>query len=156
MSKLNISLKLLAATLASALSKNLIGPSIIMLRIHRLLFIATLALFLNGCATTDKYEKNLRSWVGHDVNELIASWGYPANSFQAPNGNTVYVYSSSSSYTMPTNTTSTYNVYGNSVYGNSTTNGGQTINAWCQTFFEVNSSNIITSWSWKGNNCKSR
>ena len=111
---------------------------------------------LSGCATTAKYETVLNSWVGHDVNELISSWGYPVNSFKAPNGNTVYVYSSSGSYTMPTQTNSTYNVYGNTVYGNTTTTGGQTLNFWCRTFFEVSTSNKIVTWRWEGNNCTSR
>ncbi len=122
----------------------------------RILTIFFITICLGACATTENYEKILKSWVGHDVNELVGAWGYPVNSFKAPNGNTVYVYSSSGSYTMPTNTTATYNVYGNSVYGNSTTTGGQTLNFWCQTFFEINDSNTITTWSWKGNNCKSR
>src|SRR5690554_4530278 len=123
---------------------------------YRIIVVILSALLLSACATTANYEKVLSSWVGHDVNELVGSWGYPANSFKAPNGNTVYAYSSSGSYTMPTNTTSNYNVYGNSVYGSSTTTRGQTLNFWCQTFFEVNENNIITTWSWKGNNCKSR
>ena len=84
-------------------------------------------LIFAGCATTEKYEAALNSWLGHDVNELVNSWGYPVDSFKAPNGNTVYVYSSSRSYAMPTQTTSTYNVYGKTVYGHSTTTGGQTL-----------------------------
>jgi hypothetical protein len=122
---------------------------------YRLFSVILLALFLNACATSANYEKILDSWVGSNVDELVISWGYPVNSFKAPNGNTVYAYSSSSSYTMPTNTTSNYNVYGNSVYGSSTTTGGQTLNYSCQTFFEVNENNIITTWRWKGNSCKS-
>lgn len=122
---------------------------------YRLSVSSILILFLSACATTANYEKLLSSWVGHDVNSLVSAWGYPANSFRSPNGNTVYAYSSSGSYTMPTNTTSNYNVYGNSVSGSSTTTGGQTLNFWCQTFFEVNEHNIIVNWSWKGNNCRS-
>jgi len=110
----------------------------------------------SSCATTGKYKIVLDSWVGSNVNQLIDSWGYPSNSFKAPNGNTVYMYTSSGSYTMPTQTISTYNVYGNTIYGNSTTSGGQTLNFWCKTFFEVNQDNIITTWRWQGNNCKSR
>ena len=123
---------------------------------YRLIVVILSALFISACTTVANYQKVLNSWVGHNVDELVGSWGYPANTFKAPNGNTVYAYNSSGSYTMPTNTASTYNIYGNSVYGSSTTTGGQTLNYWCQTFFEVNEKNIITTWSWKGNNCKSR
>tara|TARA_R110000744_G_scaffold354759_1_gene461186 strand:+ start:1395 stop:1766 length:372 start_codon:yes stop_codon:yes gene_type:complete len=120
----------------------------------RIIIALLLTVGLAACSTTASYEKILKTWVGHNIDTLVSSWGYPANSFKAPNGNTVYAYSSSGSYTMPTNTTSTYNVNGNQVYGNSTTTGGQTLNFWCKTFFEVNEKNIITTWSWEGNNCK--
>lgn len=122
----------------------------------KLLIPIVLAIVLSGCATTAKYEEVLNSWVGADVNRLVSSWGYPQNSFKAPNGNTVYVYGSSGSYTMPTQTNTTYNVVGNTVYGNSTTTGGQTLKFWCNTFFEVNDSNRIVTWQWEGNNCKTR
>lgn len=123
-----------------------------------LYFISFFFIFLTaGCATTAKYEAVLDSWMGHDINELINSWGYPDGSFDHPNGNKVYAYSSSGSYIMPTtyNTQSTYTGVGNTIYGNSyiTGYGGQTLNFWCKTFFEVNSSNKIVNWRWEGNNC---
>ncbi len=118
--------------------------------------LIVLLVFLAGCATTGKYEEILNSWVGADVNQLVNSWGYPDGSFEAPNGNKVYVYGSSGSYRMPTQTNTTYNVIGNTVYGNSVTTGGQTLNFWCKTYFEVNESNRIVTWRWEGNNCKAR
>lgn len=122
----------------------------------KVLVALALACSLSGCATTEKYENVLSSWVGSDVNQLVNSWGYPQNSFQAPNGNTVYVYGTSGSYTMPQQTTSTYNAVGNTVYGNSTTTGGQTLSFWCKTYFEVDDSDRIVTWRWEGNNCKAR
>jgi hypothetical protein len=94
-------------------------------------------LWLSGCATTAKYEANLNSWVGNDANNLFNSWGYPAYSFDAPNGNKVYVYESKRNYTMPTYPNSSHSVY-----------------YWCKTFFEVDSSNRIVRWRWEGNYCK--
>lgn len=123
------------------------------MKFRALIAVLVIAL-LSGCATSAKYNAILDTWMGHDVNELVNSWGYPQNSFKAPNGNTVYVYGSSGSYTMPTQTNTTYNVVGNTVYGNSYTTGGQTLNFWCRTFFEVNDQNIIVNWRWEGNNCK--
>jgi len=120
----------------------------------RVFIILLFVIGLSACATTANYEKILNSWVGANVNQLVSSWGYPENSFTAPNGNTVYAYNSSGSYTTPTNTTTTYSGYGNSVYANTSTTGGQTYNYTCQTFIEFNQKNIITTWSWKGNNCK--
>ena len=117
-------------------------------------------LLLAGCATTAKYEAKLNSWVGADANSLVNSWGYPKSSFDAPNGNKVYVYQNAGSITMPTTYQTTANVtsYGNTAYGNATTNvyGGQTLNFWCKTFFEVDSTNRIVRWRWEGNRCKSK
>jgi hypothetical protein len=118
--------------------------------------VILLALLIAGCATAAKYQAVLNGWTGHDIKELQNAWGYPVNSFKAPNGNMVYVYSSSGSYTLPTNTTSTYNVYGNTVYGNSNTTGGQTLKFWCNTFFEANESGRIVTWRAEGNNCISK
>ena len=123
---------------------------------QRIFLLMSFFLIFAGCATTAKYEAALDSWLGHDVNELVDSWGYPVESFKAPNGNTVYVYNSSRSYAMPTQTTSTYNVHGKTVYGHSTTTGGQTLEFWCRTFFEVSDSNKIITWRWEGNDCTSR
>jgi len=123
---------------------------------YKFTLIILLSLLTNACATTANYEKILESWVGSNVNDLVNSWGYPTSTFKAPNGNTVYSYSSSGSYTMPTNSTTTYNAYGNTLYGNTTTTGGQTLNFSCQTYFEVNDGNVITTWKWKGNNCTAR
>ncbi len=116
--------------------------------------------FLAGCATTAKYEAALNSWVGSDANALTNSWGYPSGSFEAPNGNKVYVYQNGGSVTLPTTYQTNANVtsYGNTAYGSATTNvyGGQTLNFWCKTFFEVGPDNRIVRWSWQGNNCKSK
>ena len=125
------------------------------------LYVTLLTLFLTACATTEKYEAILNTWVGASVNDLVSSWGYPQESFQAPNGNMVYVYSKSMNFVMPTQTTSRYDIqsdplYGlpTTVYGNTTTTGGQTLSYSCRTFFEVNQSKKIVSWRWEGNNCR--
>ena len=120
------------------------------------LILALIVVLIVGCATTKKYESVLDTWLNSDINSLIESWGYPDNSFEAPNGNMVYVYSRSGQVTLPSQTTSNYNIYGNTVYGSSTTTGGQTIKLGCTTFFEVNQGNRIIKYRYEGNNCKSR
>lgn len=122
----------------------------------KLIYLTTLAVLLSGCATTARYETVLNTWMGENVNNLVNSWGYPQKSFNAPNGNMVYMYGNSSSYTMPTQTNTTYNIIGNSAYGNSMTTGGQTVNYWCRTYFEVNESNTIVNWRWEGNRCTAK
>jgi len=125
-----------------------------------ILFPLLLGLVFTGCATTASYETILNSWVGHDINDLVKSWGYPTNTFKAPNGNTVYAYERaaagvSPTYTAPTQTNVT--VIGNTAYG--TTTGGQTYGGhpytnWCKTFFETNDSKQIITWRWEGNSCR--
>ncbi|MFA6185868.1 MAG: hypothetical protein WC770_01470 [Phycisphaerae bacterium] len=95
-----------------------------------------------------KYEAKLNSWIGVDVNNLIASWGYPESSFVAPNGNKVYVYSQSSSYTKPMVTN--INPYTHSAI----TYGGKTVEHWCNTYIEADNTGRIIKCTWKGNHCK--
>ncbi|MEZ8990095.1 hypothetical protein AB4571_15345 [Vibrio breoganii] len=124
----------------------------------KLLLIVVITI-LSGCATTERYNAILDTWMGHDTEELVNSWGYPDNSFVAPNGNKVYVYGyQASTYVPQTNyTTTTYNAVGGTLYGNSTTNsvGGYTVQHNCTTFFEVDESGTLVNWRWKGNACKS-
>jgi hypothetical protein len=112
---------------------------------------------LARCASTAKYEAVLSSWINSDITKLTDSWGYPAGSFIAPNGNKVYIYQRGGSFTMPKTYETKANIYEyeNYVYGNATTNvyGGQTLTLWCRTYFEVDSFNRIIKWSWQGNNC---
>ncbi|KOO13326.1 hypothetical protein AKJ18_19140 [Vibrio xuii] len=115
---------------------------------------------LQGCATTEKYNAILDTWMGHNINELVQSWGYPDSTFEAPNGNKVYVYGyQASTYVPQTNyTTTTYNVIGNNLYSNSTTNsyGGYSVNHNCTTYFETDVDGTIVNWQWKGNACKAK
>ena len=113
-------------------------------------------MFFSACASTAKYEEILDSWVNNNVNDLVRSWGYPKNSFKAPNGNRVYVYEWSSSYTSPTYTNTTHNLVGDTIQSNSLTTGGLTTHYWCRTFFEVGFNDRIITWRWEGNDCKSR
>lgn len=124
--------------------------------------LLSVIIFGSGCATTGNYERALRSWIGHDINDLVHVWGYPTKTFEAPNGNTVYVYERGATgvtptYTTPTNTN--IHVYGNTAQA--TTTGGQTyggyqVTYWCNTFFETDSSKRIIFWRWEGNSCVSQ
>ena len=54
--------------------------------------IVALALAAAGCATTGNYEKKLKTWMGNDVNSLIASWGPPSDEYLMPNGSKMYTW----------------------------------------------------------------
>lgn len=135
--------------------------------------LALVAVFLAGCATTAGYEKLLNSWVGAKVDDLIMTWGPPANSYPLSSGR-VLEYNSNRNIqlggyttTVPqtTYTTGSANVYGTrgSAYGTysgtSTTYVQQTtpiqnISMQCITRFTVNSDGIVVNWAWRGNDCR--
>lgn len=115
------------------------------MRTLKSLIMTALMLFVSSCATTEKYEEVLSSWVRKPASELFYTWGAPASSFTDSMGNKFY----------------TYNYNGGSV-GNTFLNppgGGATtyVNSyWCKTTFIANSSDVIQSWKWEGNSCKSK
>jgi len=104
------------------------------------LFGILLAAALAGCATTANYEKILASWVGSNVDMLIASWGPPQSSADLSNGGKVLKYFSSNT------TVTTQNYFGVWV------STPQTYS--CQTLFTIDASGVITKWKWAGNSCK--
>lgn len=126
--------------------------------LRNVLALAVAGLSISGCATQAKYKAVLDSWIGKPEQSLVDAWGYPANQMTAPNGNKVYVYSSSGQIVMPTTTTTNAHVtgYGNSAYGTATTTsyGGQVINLGCTTYFEIYGGTVVR-WNYQGNNCKS-
>jgi hypothetical protein len=79
-------------------------------------------------------------WKGSSINKLIDAWGYPVNSFTAPNGNTVYVYDSSR--------TLGYQIPNTAIIA--------PIKYSCTTWIEIDEKDIIVGWKTKGNECVSR
>ena len=67
---------------------------------------------LQGCATHQKFVQRYDSWVGKDVNVLIAQVGYPDSTFTLPNNNKVYVYERSRTYSIPSGPMFGYGYYG--------------------------------------------
>jgi hypothetical protein len=71
-----------------------------------------------GCnwqsAQINRYPDIVKNWSGHKIDDLMDKWGYPQQSFMAPNGNKVYVYSWEAVYTTPIWTTpiTNYRIYG--------------------------------------------
>ncbi|MBI5743067.1 MAG: hypothetical protein HY952_00810 [Elusimicrobia bacterium] len=110
------------------------------------------AALLCGCATTANYKKVTGSWVGADAQTLVDSWGYPARTIQAPNGNTVYEYSFEESYQTSRYTTYSYNPKTGNGYA--TTYGGDTLRFYCRTYFEVDEKKKVVKARFKGNSCK--
>ena len=101
-----------------------------------------------GCnwqsAQINRYSQIIKTWNGQNIDDLMKKWGYPQQSFKAPNGNKVYVYSREATYTTPTWTTpiTNYKIY-----------GGKTRLQYCHTYFETDHNNTIVKVSYEGNSC---
>jgi len=128
------------------------------MRLTNMIVLTFASWILSGCATGAQTDEAMKSWLDHNINELVTSWGPPESSVQLPGGNVIYTWTNRGSYTMPTQTTTTANVYGsgNSAYGTaqSTTTGGQTLHFVCQKSFTVSKTGRIVAYNWQGNNCR--
>ena len=134
-------------------------------------------LVLSGCATTEGYKKVANSWVGSHVDNLIASWGPPSNSYPLSTGGQVLQYSTQRSvqvggitYAVPQTTyeNGRVNAYSNSgasahanYSGSTTTYVNQTtpvqnIAMQCVTRFTIDATGIIRSWAFDGNDCRAK
>lgn len=107
-----------------------------------------LVLLLSGCGCATGYNRKLDSWKGHNINELVQSWGYPSQSFNAPNGALVYLYQTNVNGFVPAYTTSPNFAEGQYTFGGTPTSW------YCRTFFEVDEHKDITTWRYEGNICK--
>lgn len=110
----------------------------------KILYIIPLLVLALGCATTEKYERKLATWVGKDVNDLMVSWGTPSETYTMPNGYKQYTYSRQGS----TVATSSYNplLQQSTAIANT---------RWCKTTFTANEVGTIQAWRWEGNSCES-
>ena len=88
-----------------------------------LIFLFSLS-SITGCASM--VNKTMASWMEHDVNDLIASWGPPQQTMSDGQGGQILVYSQARQWTTSGQaTTNTYgqantrgNVYGGTYRGN--------------------------------------
>jgi hypothetical protein len=112
-------------------------------RIGAFLFLCLLISLNSTCvfmqAMTADYEKILRSWVGHDIDELVASWGPPSEKYTFKNGESVFTWR---------NTSNSVSRSMNGAFHSETVT-----THWCKTTFTTNAEGIIISWQWEGNSC---
>ncbi|PCI66631.1 MAG: hypothetical protein COB26_10970 [Piscirickettsiaceae bacterium] len=120
---------------------------------NKLKFVLLVALVIvSGCSITNTMNGIMSSWVGANIDEVVAQWGYPHEQREF-RGRTLYVWNRNTTLTMPQTTNTTANVYGNTVYAQSTTTGGNTTHWSCQRILEVNENGTVISYQWGGNNC---
>jgi hypothetical protein len=103
------------------------------------LLLAGLA--LAGCATTNRYERMLQSWVGASADDLIETWGPPSAAAPLGDGGRILEWSWLGGTV----------VYAQRLGYGTLATGSQ---AWCQTSFRVDERNRVIRWSWRGNSCR--
>lgn len=131
------------------------------------IFVTLAALFMlintPGCASINE---NMASWMGHNSNELIASWGPPQQIMPDGQEGQILIYSQARQWTTPGRaTTNTYgsatthgNLYGNTYQGNTYGNATSTTSYTpAQTYgyssyrmFWADKNGNLYRWSWKG------
>lgn len=118
-------------------------------------FYLCLLLPLAGCATSEKYEAILDSWIGGTEKQLIRSWGAPDSVYESGDEKYLSYHDSKSGYVPGIAPTYQTQVIGNTAY---TTKSGGTqgyfYNNHCQTTFTI-SGGVIKHWRYEGNSCKS-
>ncbi len=115
-------------------------------------FLLVSVLLSGGCA--QRISETLQSWVGHNFNELIASWGPPSRVFSDGRGGAIFVYAYNRSWVQPGTATTTYQTavvgdylytYGNTTYTPATVQGYTAYR-----MFWISNDGIIYSWAWRG------
>jgi len=95
-----------------------------------------------GCASTEKFKKQMDTWLGADINTTMMQWGPPSSQYDMPNGNRQYTWL----YVGGTLVTANYNQYLGMVTAGAVT-------YWCQVSLTVVPSGQIIAWQAKGNSC---
>lgn len=110
-----------------------------------------MVLVVAGCVAPAKGEAELDQWMGHDVNELIASWGPPTATRATPSGSRVLIWSTGRSFErpIPSKAIRNGNVAANDAYRTQTRSFG------CTTSITIDRSGRISNWKRQGNKCGS-
>jgi hypothetical protein len=93
-----------------------------------------------------RWSKICQSWIGADINDLIRKLGAPQSDYRMPDGDVIYRWSWTSSYTDPVE------LYPDGA-GGYNSDGGYTVNFVCNTEFTTSPNGVIYDWKWNGNNC---
>jgi len=114
--------------------------------------VATICLVLVAGCATQQLDTGLKGLIGRPVSEAVGRLGYP-DSQREMMGDKLYVWSTSHTAVMPIMNTSTTtgNVGGMPVYGQTTGMTMVPMNANCLIQVAVTENGIIKSYQWRGN-----
>ncbi len=132
-------------------------------------FIKTLCAFglgfyLCSCASTQKYDQMLNTWIGKPESALLKTWGTPSARKINADGSQVITFTQVQTLTVPSEFY-LYNPYplegnvsvyapfdGDYAFTPYAQNLGISQEYICQTSFYIQN-NVVAGWKWKGNNC---
>ena len=104
------------------------------------------------------YSEICKSWIGHNINDLVDKWGYPTENFKAPNGNKVYVYYKSKTIRIPGQPEwRAPPIISSEMLRwalESPARPAREYHFNCKTFFETDRSGKIIKVRWEGNHCQ--
>ena len=118
-------------------------------------FVLLAIILISGCATAEKYEAKIKTWIGSSESALVSSWGPPDSVYE--NGGLKYLrYAKSVSGYIP-GTAPTYQtqIIGNQAY--TTSYGGSpgfSYTEHCKTTFII-SGGSINGYRFEGDACRS-
>lgn len=114
------------------------------------LVLASSALLVGCSAST--MNRIMSSWEGKHIDSVIAQWGYPDEEKNLA-GHRLYIWYYRKSVNVPQSSTTTGNIYGNSLSMSTYAAGGYTAHGNCTRILEVDSDGYVVKWQWSGNNC---
>ena len=128
-------------------------------------FFAILMLLLFACATSEKYDEKLNTWIGKSEQDLVMFWGNPSATKYVNRNTKILTYTQINEFYFPseyylyneefepddTIYAPLMNQYDFSPYEEFT---GNPVETFCQTSFVVEN-NVVTAWKWRGNDCVS-
>ena len=103
-----------------------------------------------GCATTDKYEGSLKSWIGQPEIELLRAWGAPQAHYET--GGIKFLTFERRDIVFFSSTPRSAFI-GNPTYHTTMIGGSSYLPSYCQTTFEIQNERV-TNFRFSGNDCR--
>ena len=110
--------------------------------ITNIVILLSASLFSASCISSKNYANRVSTWEGSNVNNLITSWGPPADVYTMPNGNKMYTWL----YTSDGYVTTRYNEWLDQIEERKES-------YYCKTTFTANDNDVVVNWRFQGNAC---
>ncbi|MES2218415.1 MAG: hypothetical protein V4501_08380 [Pseudomonadota bacterium] len=113
--------------------------------------LAVISLLLTSCASQHYHyqsESNPQKWEGHNISEVQQHWGSADQVLHARNGNSYYLYTTTSGNSFFNSTSTNFSLSSYNMFPMRGQSGMK-----CSALFETNAKGVITSTSHAGNNC---